>query len=243
ELTGEPLEQAAHVGAAVDGRVVPVQAHGHPDGGGPLQVEELGRVVPGAAPVRDLVAQHRAGGDPSLVARGVPELFRSARFVGPGDVGAVPGRPHVGEVRTQGVVHLNGAPLRKGKVGARRTLSHRHVGWCGDHVSGLQAPAPGVYQRHRPETTALYEVVKDNLETLYGAIGDGAIAVRISQTRPQGAGELPRLRAPLPGLCAPEMPGLRGEAAGGVQLQGPGLLPVVYGPAERSEEHTSGLQA
>ena len=46
-------------------------------------------------------------------------------------------------------------------------------------MSGLQAPAPGVYQRHRPETTALYEVVKDKLETLYGAIGDGAIAVRI----------------------------------------------------------------
>jgi hypothetical protein len=46
-------------------------------------------------------------------------------------------------------------------------------------VSGLQAAAPGVYQRHRPETTALYEVVRDNLETLYGAIGDGAIAVRI----------------------------------------------------------------
>jgi hypothetical protein len=46
-------------------------------------------------------------------------------------------------------------------------------------VSGLQTPAPGVYRRHRPETTALYEVVRDNLETLYGAIGDGAIAVRI----------------------------------------------------------------
>jgi len=48
-------------------------------------------------------------------------------------------------------------------------------------VSGLQAPAPGVYQRHRPEATALYEVVRDNLETLYGAIGDGALAVRISK--------------------------------------------------------------
>src|SRR4029453_14566841 len=47
----------------------------------------------------------------------------------------------------------------------------------------------------------------------------------------QGAGVLPRLRAPLPGLCAPEMPGLRGEAAGGFQLQGPGLFPVVYGRA------------
>ena len=46
-------------------------------------------------------------------------------------------------------------------------------------MSGLQAPAPGVYRRHRPETTALYEVVRDNLETLYGAIEDGAIAVRI----------------------------------------------------------------
>ena len=31
-------------------------------------------------------------------------------------------------------------------------------------MSGLQASAPGVYQRHRPETTALYEVVKDNLD-------------------------------------------------------------------------------
>ena len=39
--------------------------------------------------------------------------------------------------------------------------------------------APHLNQRHRPETTALYEVVRDNLETLYGAIDDGAIAVRI----------------------------------------------------------------
>ncbi len=46
-------------------------------------------------------------------------------------------------------------------------------------MSSLQAPASGVYRRHRPETTALYEVVRDNLETLYGAIGDGALAVRI----------------------------------------------------------------
>jgi hypothetical protein len=35
------------------------------------------------------------------------------------------------------------------------------------------------YQRHRPETTALYEVVRDNLETLYGAIDDGALDVRL----------------------------------------------------------------
>ena len=39
--------------------------------------------------------------------------------------------------------------------------------------------APGVYRRHRPETTALYEVVRDNLETLLGAVDDGALAVRI----------------------------------------------------------------
>ncbi len=37
------------------------------------------------------------------------------------------------------------------------------------------------YQRHHPETTVLYEVVRDNLETLYGAIDDGALAVRISE--------------------------------------------------------------
>ncbi len=37
----------------------------------------------------------------------------------------------------------------------------------------------GVYKPRDPRTTALYEVVRDNLETLYGAIDDGAIAVRI----------------------------------------------------------------
>ena len=36
-----------------------------------------------------------------------------------------------------------------------------------------------VYRPRRPETRALYEVVRDNLETLYGAIEDGAVAVRI----------------------------------------------------------------
>jgi hypothetical protein len=35
------------------------------------------------------------------------------------------------------------------------------------------------YQRHRPEATALYEIVRDNLETLYGAIDDGALDVRL----------------------------------------------------------------
>ena len=54
----------------------------------------------------------------------------------------------------------------------------------GSAVSVATAPpaasgASGAYRRHRPETTALYEVVRDNIETLYGAIDEGAIAVRI----------------------------------------------------------------
>ena len=80
------------------------------------------------------------------------------------------------------MVEASSGPLRRvsgRRPCSRRTLSHRQVGWCGDHVSALQAPARGVYRRHRPEKTALYEVVRDNLETLYGAIEDGAIAVRI----------------------------------------------------------------
>jgi hypothetical protein len=37
------------------------------------------------------------------------------------------------------------------------------------------------YRRHRPEATALYEVVRDNLETLYGAIDDGALDVKLAK--------------------------------------------------------------
>ena len=43
------------------------------------------------------------------------------------------------------------------------------------------------------------------------------------------------LRAALPRLCAAEVRGLRGESAGGVQLQGPGLLPVVHRPADERD--------
>jgi hypothetical protein len=49
-------------------------------------------------------------------------------------------------------------------------------------VSAALAPSAGqavAYARRRPETTALYEVVRDNLETLYGAIDDGALGVKI----------------------------------------------------------------
>lgn len=31
------------------------------------------------------------------------------------------------------------------------------------------------YERRRPEATTLYAVVQDNLETLYGAVDDGAV--------------------------------------------------------------------
>jgi len=40
----------------------------------------------------------------------------------------------------------------------------------------LAAPQP-VFARHRPELTTLYEVVRDNLETLYAAVDDGALSV------------------------------------------------------------------
>ena len=45
----------------------------------------------------------------------------------------------------------------------------------------VAAAAPVVlrYERHRPERTALYELVRDNLETLYGAIDEGALDVRV----------------------------------------------------------------
>ena len=43
----------------------------------------------------------------------------------------------------------------------------------------LSATSGPPYERHHPETTALYEVVRDNLETLYGAISEGALGARI----------------------------------------------------------------
>ena len=38
-----------------------------------------------------------------------------------------------------------------------------------------------VYERRRPEGTTLYQVVADNVETLYGAIDDGALAIKLSK--------------------------------------------------------------
>ncbi len=50
---------------------------------------------------------------------------------------------------------------------------------CRGCVSTVCAPSAATYERHRPETTALYEVVRDNLETLEAAIGEGALEARI----------------------------------------------------------------
>jgi hypothetical protein len=38
---------------------------------------------------------------------------------------------------------------------------------------------PITYERRRPEATTLYQVVQDNLETLYGAVDDGAVKLAL----------------------------------------------------------------
>jgi hypothetical protein len=45
--------------------------------------------------------------------------------------------------------------------------------------SAAARPACFTYERRRPERTTLYEVVRDNLETLYGAVDDGAIPIAL----------------------------------------------------------------
>jgi hypothetical protein len=43
------------------------------------------------------------------------------------------------------------------------------------------APLAARYARHRPEQTTLYAVVRDNLETLYGAVDDGALGIALPE--------------------------------------------------------------
>jgi hypothetical protein len=43
------------------------------------------------------------------------------------------------------------------------------------------AASAGTYARRRPEGTALYHVVRDNLETLYGAIDNGALDIKLGK--------------------------------------------------------------
>jgi hypothetical protein len=49
----------------------------------------------------------------------------------------------------------------------------------------VRSPEPFVYARRHPERTSLYEVVRDNLETLYGAIADGALDMRLAKHQKQ----------------------------------------------------------
>ena len=67
----------------------------------------------------------------------------------------------------------------------------------------------GVYRRRRPEATALYEVVRDNLETLLAAIDDGALAVRIPRQReacPRGMPGTNSSPTSTAGSCAAALP-------------------------------------
>jgi hypothetical protein len=56
-----------------------------------------------------------------------------------------------------------------------RGVRSRRPGASADDSTGV------VYERRRPERTTLYEVVRDNVQTLYGAIDDEAIAIRIPE--------------------------------------------------------------
>ncbi len=41
-------------------------------------------------------------------------------------------------------------------------------------------PSPAAtYARHRPEETALYNVVRENLDTLYDAVDEGALSIAL----------------------------------------------------------------
>ncbi len=151
ELAGHALEPGAHVGSRVERRVVEVEERGDPARRGPLEVEELRRVVPGAPAVGDVVAEHRQRGDAALVARGVPELLGPPRAVRPGDVGAVARRPHVGRAGAEGVVHLDGAARGEGEGAAREERGVGHDADRGDHEVGrhlgsvdLDRPGPAV---------------------------------------------------------------------------------------------------
>ena len=79
----------------------------------------------------------------------------------------------------------------------------------------LAATAPTRhYERHRPEQTTLYAVVRDNLETLYGAIDEGALDVKVAKHARKEL-EAYRVRAALPRLRAASLWGVRREPPGG----------------------------
>jgi len=79
------------------------------------------------------------------------------------------------------------------------------------------------------------------MSTLYGAIDDGALAIRLGkQARKELEGQ-PRLRAALPWLREAFVPGLSGDAPGGVLVQGTGLLP--FGAGHRAAHVPDGSES
>ena len=78
--------------------------------------------------------------------------------------------------------HPSGLADRRNELGNKGISAAARRSQLRAGMASSLAPRIGraaVYERHRPETTALYEVVSDNLDTLYAAIDDGALDVRI----------------------------------------------------------------
>jgi len=80
---------------------------------------------------------------------------------------------------TCGLDHGPSPARPSGPEQARRWPGRGRRVRCPPSPAAALGAEAGAYRRHRPETAALYEVVRDNLETLYGAIEDGALSVRI----------------------------------------------------------------
>ena len=72
------------------------------------------------------------------------------------------------------------------------------------------------YERRRPERTTLYDVVRDNVETLYAAMEDNERV--IPKFAAKGAGGISELRTALWRLCPTQVRGVQRAAAGRVQL-------------------------
>ena len=119
--------------------------------------------------------------------------------------------------------------MPEGKVEVARCTPPRVDG------AGSERGAPDVYRRHQPETTALYEVVRDNLETLFGAIDDGALAVRI----PRHARKEPIAYIDCGLLCGPR---LRARGFARLRCRACAVLPILHGTADEWREASPGVR-
>ncbi len=72
-------------------------------------------------------------------------------------------------------------------------------------AAALEGRRGGSYERHRPETTTLYAVVRDNVETLYAAVAAGFEGAALPQFVRRELEGYPRLRPALPRLRAPQV--------------------------------------